>query len=181
MIGDYLNQSAYLVTEANHVLYTGLSVASPTLTSLPAVAFRCKVTVASTTGHTDVAGSVVVGSETLTFTAAGKKTTTVSLSALPVVSCSGLDCSLLIEAISTAGAPLQAETLTAIKIRKEAYQSGFYNGQGVWTVTRDMIECETLASIGDKIRYAGVDYTVQKVEDHPDLGGENEYYIFLVT
>lgn len=182
MIEDYLNQDAYWVTKANHILYSGLSVASPVLTgSLPSVAFRVAVTISSANGHVDCAGSVVVGSETLTFTAAGKKTTTTGLSALPVISCSGLDCSLLVEAISVGGALLQTETTTAIKIRKEAYQSGYFNAAGVWTTTRDAVYCTSLMAVGDKIRCGGQDYTILKVEDNPGLDGTSEFYTYLVA
>lgn len=182
MIEDYLNQDAYWVMKANHILYSGLSVASPVLTgSLPAVAFRVAVTISSTTGHTDCVGAVTIGSETLTFTAAGKKTTTTGLSALPVISCSGLDCNILVEAISVGGAPLQTETQTAIKVRKEADQSGYFNAMGVWTTTRDAVYCASLMVLGDKIRYGGQDYTILKVEDNPGLDGTSEFYTYLVA
>jgi hypothetical protein len=182
MIEDYLNQDAYWIQKSNHIFYQGLSVASPVLTgALPSVAFRVAITLASTTGHTDCAGSVVVGTETLTFSAAGKKTTTTSLSALPVISCVGLDCNILIEAISTGGAPLQLETSTATRVRKEAYQSGYFNAAGVWTTTRDAIYCKSLMAVGDKIRYGSQDYSILKVEDNPDLGGESEFYTYLVA
>jgi hypothetical protein len=182
MIEDYLNQDAYWVTKANHVLYSGLSVASPVLTgSLPSVTFRVAVTISSTTGHADCAGSAVVGSETLTFAVAGKKTTTMSLSALPAISCSGLDCNILVEAISVGGAPLQTETQTAIKIRKEAYQSGYFNAAGVWTATRDAVYCTAVMAVGDKIRFNGTDYTILKVEDNPGLDGTSEFYTYLVA
>lgn len=177
MIDDYLNQDAYRITKGNHVLYSGLTAATLVLTgSLPAVPFRVAITLSSITDHTDCAGSVVVGGETLTFTAAGKKTTTVSLSALPVITTAGLDCNILVEAITTGGAPILAETLTAIKIRLEGAQSGFYNSQGIWTKTDYIIFCSTSMGVGDIIRYNSTDYKIQKKSDNPGLDGTVEFY-----
>lgn len=177
MIDDYLNQDAYRVTKGNHVLYSGLTAATLVLTgSLPSISFRVAVTLSSVTDHADCAGSVVIGSETLTFTAAGKKTSTVSLSALPVITTSNLDCNILVEAITTGGAPILSETLTAIKIRLEGAQSGFYNAQGVWTKTDYIIFCKTSMDIGDIVRYGTTDYKIQKKSDNPGLDGTVEFY-----
>ena len=174
-------EDAYILTYANHELYDGLSVATPTLTgSLPSVAFRCKVTLASVTGHTDVAGSVVVGSETLTFAAAGTKTTTAVLSALPVITTSGLDCNILVEAITTGGAPIQAETATATKIQFENTASGYFNSQGQWTVySGSYAMCRDAAAVGDKLRYSGSDLPIKKV-DTEKWFSKILYYIFYL-
>lgn len=171
--------TAYLVEKSNHVLYDGLAAATLTLAgSLPAVAFRVAVTLSSVTGHTDVAGSVVVGSETLTFTAAGKKTTTTALSALPVVTTSSLDCNILIEAITTGGAPVLAETLTTLKIRFEPTTKAFVNAVGTWT--QSYAYCMVVNStiqIGDVIRYNSVDYPVRQIEAFNWLDGTEVYRI----
>jgi len=104
MIDDYLNQSAYRVVKGKHKLYDDTTAATLNLTgSLPSVPFRVAVTLSSVTGHTDVAGTVTVGSETLTFTTATRKTTTTLLSALPTITTSGLNCNILVEAITSAG------------------------------------------------------------------------------
>jgi hypothetical protein len=103
-----INQDAYRVDRANWRIYNGLSSGVGTLNGdgLPAVPFRCAVTLSTAAGHVDCAGSVTVGSETLTFTAAGKKTTTTFLSALPAILCTGLDCDVLVEALNSGGAPI---------------------------------------------------------------------------
>lgn len=168
-------EDAYILTYANHELYDGLSVATH-----PSVAFRCKVTLASVTGHTDVAGSVVVGSETLTFAAAGTKTTTAVLSALPVITTSGLDCNILVEAITTGGAPIQAETATATKIQFENTASGYFNAQGQWTVySGSYAMCRDAAAVGDKLRYSGSDLPIKKV-DTEKWFSKILYYIFYL-
>lgn len=177
MIDDYLNQSAYRVTRTNHKLYDNTTAATLTLTgSLPSVPFRVAVTLSSVTGHADCAGSVVVGSETLTFASAGKKTTTTTLTALPVITTSGLDCNILVEAITSAGAPILAETLTAIAVRLAAKTSGFYNSAGVWTKTDYLIHCKTAMDVGDVVRYGSTDYVIMARKEAVDLDGTVQFY-----
>ncbi len=183
MISDYLNQSGYKITKANHVLYSGLSAATLTLTgSLPSVAFRCAVTISSTTGHTDCAGSVVVGSETLTFAAAGKKATTVSLSALPVITTSGLNCNILVEAITTGGAPIQQETLTAVACRFQNTQTSFMDPTGEWTKSQAIAYVSDSGfEIGSIFRYGGQDYHIAQVSAHCDLEGDEVFRKLYLT
>jgi hypothetical protein len=174
-------EDAYIITYANHDLYDSLSAATLTLTgSLPSVSFRCKVTISAVAGHTDVAGSVVVGSETLDFLAAGTKTTTTALSALPIITTSGLDCNILVEAITTGGAPIQAETATATKIQFENTSSGYFNSQGQWTVySGSYAMCRDAAAVGDKLRYGGADLPIKKV-DTEKWFSKILYYIFYL-
>lgn len=164
-----LIDDALKTVRANHVLYSGLSGSTALVLtgSLPAVPFRCEVAVSNTTGHTDCAGSVTVGSETLAFAAAGKKKSTLDLTALPVITTSGLDCTLLIVAISPGGAPLQTETLTAIKIRMKSKSKSIPSPSGGWESIRESYALSWAADAvakGDIIRYGGKDYTVSAIE-----------------
>ena len=163
-----LIDDALKVVKSNLVLFSGLVAASLVLTgSLPAVPFRIAVTLASTTGHTDCAGSVVVGSETLTFTTATRKTTTTILSALPVITCSGLDCNILVDAINSGGAPIFLETTTDIKIRMKSKMKSIPSPQGGWESIRESYAiswARDAVAVGDIIRYGGEDYIVQDIE-----------------
>ena len=164
-----LIDDALKIARANHVLYSGLSgSAALVLTgTLPTVPFRCEVTVSSATGHTDCAGSVTVGSETLAFSAAGKKKSTVNLTALPTVTPTGLDCNVLIEAISPGGAVLQQETSTAIKIRMKSKSKSIPSPAGGWESIRESYALSWAADAvakGDIIRYGGQDYIVSEIE-----------------
>lgn len=175
-------EDAYLVTYSNHILYDGTPSVSPiTLTgSAPNTAFRCKVTISAVTGHADVAGTITIGTETLTFAAAGTKTATSALSALPVITTSGLDCNILIEAITTGGAPIQAETATATKIQFENTASGYFNAQGQWTIySGSYAMCRDAAAVGDKLRYGGSDLPIEKV-DTEKWFSKILYYIFYL-
>ena len=174
-------EDAYILTYANHELYDGTAAATLALAgSLPSVSFRCKVTISAATGHADVAGSVVVGAETLAFDAAGTKTTTTALSALPIITTSGLDCHILIEAITTGGAPIQAETATATKVQFENTASGYFNAQGQWTVySGSYAMCRDAATVADKLRYGGVDLPIKKV-DTEKWFSKILYYIFYL-
>ncbi len=171
--------SAYLVTKAPHGLYNAASAATLTLTgSLPSVAFRCSVRLYTATGKTDVAGRATVGSENLDFLVAGKKTTTVSLSALPVVTTANLNCMVEIIAIDSGGADIQAETLTAVQIRFEPTSKSYVTPSGQWTQSAAyaMIVNSTV-NIGDIIRYNSIDYPVKQIEAYNWLDGTELYRI----
>jgi hypothetical protein len=183
MISDYLSQSGYRVTKAHHVLFDGLSGATLILTgSLPSVAFRCLVALYTAGAHTDCAGSVVVGSETLAFAAAGKKITTVNLSALPTITTSGLNCMVLVEAITTGGAPIQTETQTAIDCRFQNTQKNFQNQEGQWTQSQAVAYVsDSSFEIGSVFSQGGYDYQIAQVSAHSDLDGEEQFRKLYLT
>ena len=182
MIDDYLAAGAYLVTKAAASLFDGTLTASPTIGAWPTgITGRCKVIISSVTGHTDCTGTITIGSETLTFVQAGTKQTTISLTAKPTVTSSGLDCHCHITVIDVGGADVVAETLTAINTRIEAYNSGFYNSQGVWTKTNSLILSTTELQIGDIVRKGTKNYRIQNAEDNPDLGQESDFYTYLAN
>lgn len=161
-----IRQDAYRVDRANWRIYNGLSSGVGTLNGdgLQSVPFRCAVTVSVATGHTDCAGSITVGSETLTFTAVGKKTTTTSLSALPVIACTGLDCNVLVEALNSGGAPILKETATAIKCRFMNSQKAFMDAAGAWTLSQAIADTtDSNCSIGDMFRFDGIDYIIGQI------------------
>ena len=175
MIGSYLNQDAYRVLVSNWVLYNDEPASSPiTLTGdLPSVSFRCRAKVSSATGHTDCAGTLTIGTETLTFSATGQtKITTVNLSALPTVTYSGLDCTILIEAIDSAGAPLRIETAKEVSCRFQDTQKSFRDAQGNWSLSSAIAYVnEPEFVIGTKISYDGYDYDIAQISIMTGLGG----------
>jgi len=184
MIEDYLNQAAYRVVSSTKELLNAVPPSIPvTLTgAAPAVAFKCRCKVAASGTHTDLVGHLYINAEDLNFiSGVTTKQSTTLLTSLPVVTYLGLDCSILVECLDSGGADIKAETLTAIAIRLEKYDSGYYNASGVWTKTDTQILSQTLLSIGDKVRYGGKDYTIRKVEDNTDLGGETEFYSYLAN
>jgi hypothetical protein len=108
-----------------------------------------------------------VGSETLAFSAAGKKKSTVNLTALPTITPSGLDCNVLIEAISPGGAVLQQETSTAIKIRMKSKSKSIPSPAGGWESIRESYAlswAKDAVAKGDIIRYGGQDCIVSEIE-----------------
>ena len=173
-----INQDAYRVDKANWQIYSGLSSGVGTLNGdgLTAVSFRCAVTISAITGHADCAGSITIGSETLTFTAAGKKTTTTTLTTLPVITTSGLDCNILVEAITTGGAPIVEETAIALKTRFENTQKSYLNSQGIWSKSQAVAYVmDSSCDIGTKFSQGGYDYTVDQVRAFPDLRGREVF------
>lgn len=172
--------NAWTVGLGNWVLYEGLGPVVFTA-STPAIPFRIAVTVSAATGHTDVVGSIVVGSETLTFTKATRLTTTTSLTALPVITLTNLDCNILVEAITANGAPIDKETLTAIEIICFPKTSILKDPSGSgWMQTNYDIWSEEPLAIGDQIRFADphqadhvIDIFVKNVDSAVDLEYDN--------
>jgi len=163
-----IKKAASRVDRANWKIFTGLASALPALTSgdgLPAVAYKCAATVSAVTGHTDVSGSLTIGSETISFSAATRKTFTTLLTALPVISASGLDCQILIEALTVGGANIQKETLTSILIGFKATQKTYMDSAGNFTLCSAQAKTvDTLCVAGTIVRVDGIDYTVVQVE-----------------
>jgi len=170
---------AYLVTKAAVSLFDGTLTASPVIGTWPSgITGRCKVTISSVAGHTDCAGSITIGSETMTFIQAGTKQTTISLTAKPIVTSSGLDCHCHITVIDAGGSDVTAETLTALKIRFEPTSKMYMNASGTWTQSQAyaMVVNSTI-KINDIIRYNSTDYPVKQIEAFNWLDGTELYRI----
>lgn len=175
-----INQDAYRVDRANWKIFSGLASVLPSLASgdgLPAVAYKCAVTLSTSVGHTDVTGSITIGSEMpLSFNSATRKTTTVLLSALPIISHIGLNCNILIEALSAGGANIQKETATATKCRFMQAQKAYQDGAGTWTQSKGIADTtDPNCNIGDEFRFGGIDYQIGQVNCFTDLAGTELY------
>jgi hypothetical protein len=172
-----INSAAWRVDRRNWQIYSGISAATLTLNGdgLPTVAFKCAVTLSTSTGHADVTGSITIGTETIVFTAATRKTSAVMLSALPTIITSGLDCNILIEALNSGGANILKETQTAIYCRFTGTQKAFQDGQGAWTQSQATVDTtDTTCQIGDMFSFGGYDYLISQVV--PRLGFKNEKF-----
>jgi len=177
-----LTNSSYLVTKSVHELYDAVPSASPISSSAistpPTVAYRCRVTVTSTTGHTDCTGSITIDGEALAFTATGQKkicTTSISASTKPTLTYTGLDCQITIECIDTGGAPIYSETETAIDVSWNDTQKWVPSPEGGWTaITATTAETDnSTIDVGDILRKtsAGADYQVKAVRPVKNLLG----------
>lgn len=181
LYSKYTN-SSYLVTKSVHELYDAVPTASPISSSAistpPTVAYRCRVTVTSATGHTDCAGSITIDGEALTFTATGQKkicTTSITASTKPAITYSGLDCQITIECVDSGGAPIYSETETVINVAWNDTQKWVPAPEGGWTAisnTTASTEDSTI-DVGDVLRKTsgGADYQVKATQDiHNHLG-----------
>jgi hypothetical protein len=174
--------TAYLVTEAAASLLDGnITAGTVTLTGTWPAGYtgRLKIIISSVSGHTDCAGSLLIGgTETVTFTAAGTKITTTNLTANPAVVCTGLDCHCHITVITTGGADIMAETLTLLKVRHEPEYVTIRNPDGSYTTYNGycMVVNSTIGN-GDKIRINSTDYHVKRIEPQSNLKGTEIYRI----
>jgi hypothetical protein len=181
-LDKFLNQDALIVVQNNWSLYDGTPTGSPlTILTPPSGSFRCKATISSVAGHTTVVGTLTIGGEVLTFTGAGTKTSTVTLTSKPVVAYSGLDCHIHLTAISTSGADIKQESTTAIDVRWQDYTKLWQDASGGFTQTNSMIFTDSSSPVvGSIIRYDrsnpttptnGTDYTVTQMRSRYNKKG----------
>ena len=171
---------AKLVTKTVATLYSDTSAATLTLTGTwPTGGARLSTVTSSVTDHTDCAGTVTVnGSETLTFTAAGKKTTIAALTELPTITTANLDCNLVITVITSGGAPVYAESETDLYCKIEIKSKNVPSPSGGWTsIQATTLQARGTFAIGDTIKFNvdnpfdptdGIEYQVSSVK--PKIG-----------
>ena len=181
MIEDYLIPGAYKVAKGPVTLYSGISSGALTLIAAwPANGSKLAIVVSAITGHTDCVGTLMInGSETITFAQASRKTSTVSLTALPTIVTANLDCNLVITVLDSGLAPVLVETLTAINTRIDVKQSGFHNASGTWTKTDNVIYSNSSMNINDVVRNGTSEYIIKKKDAYTDIGGTVEVYAYL--
>jgi hypothetical protein len=168
MIG--LNSVVYRVDKEAKELYDGLSAATLTLTgTAPSESYRCLVELSSVAGHTDCSGTVTVGTETLTFSAARAKQTAVLLSTLPEVTTSGIDCHVKISCQDAQGATIFTETEVLLTARFIEASKAYWGPTGIWTQSSAQVLSLDEISIGDTIRHNSQDYIAKAVIAFPRL------------
>ncbi len=172
-----LTDTSSLVTKAAASLYDGNSAATLTLLAWPTgKTGRLKITISAISGHTDVSGTISVGSEAIVFTQAGTKLTTTSLTANPVITCANLDCHVHITVVDVAGQDILVETLSDVAISWNdtshwvQVAEGKYTSMVETTATTD----DTSVVVGSVLRKTGetTDYTVRAVKKIKDRMGQ---------
>lgn len=147
------------VTKTAATLYSGNSAATLTLTGTwPANGSKLKIVASSVTDHTDCAGSVTVGSEVITFSAGLTppitKTTTNSLTALPTITTSGLDCYLTITVLDSGLAPIYTSVETDLPCTIKLVSRGVQAANGTWTSVKSTeLRARGTFAIGDIIKF----------------------------
>lgn len=151
--------NAWKVEQGTWKFYDGLTPPVPAA-PVPTGPFRVAITLSAVAAqgtspaHSDVVGDVYVNAEKISFTAATRLTNNTWLTALPAITAVGLDCHILIECVSTSGAPLHKETLKDIEIIcfPKTHILRDPNGSGFMQTSYDIWTEEPLA-IGDHVRY----------------------------
>lgn len=168
------------ITKTAATLFSGTSAATLTLTGTwPTGGSRLSIVASSVTGHTDCAGTVTInGSETLTFTVAGKKTTTAALTSLPTITTANLDCNLVITVISSGGTPVYTEAETDLYCKIEIKSKSVPSPNGGWTsIQATTMQARGIFATGDVIKFDidnpfdptdGIEYQVSSVK--PKIG-----------
>jgi hypothetical protein len=170
---------ASLVTKWPVTFYNGLSVGSLTLIGTwPANGAKLSIVASAITGHTNC-GSIVTpgtvainGGAPISFTHAGRKTSTVSLTAKPTIVTDNLDCNLVITCLDSGLAQILVETITAIDIKFKD-EAEYYSQSIGGFVKRpaQAITDETLSEVGDVIRFGGIDYPIKAIHAKRDRLG----------
>ncbi len=184
---DLLNfpRSAYIVEHSIKELYDGVPTASPISSSAigtpPTVAYRCRVTVTSVTGHANCTGSVTIAGEAMDFATSGQKktyTTTITASNKPVISYSGLNCSILIECLDVAGQEILTETTTAIAVKYEPELVTLREPTGAFTTYNGyFMMVNSTVDLGSVIRFNSIDYNPKRIEPLCWIDGTEVYRI----
>jgi hypothetical protein len=175
-----LPDTAYLVTKAPVSLYTGLSLGALTLTGTwPVNGSKLSITASAVAGHADCAGTLVInGTETITFIQAGKKTSTVSLTARPAVVTTNMDCWLVITVLDSGLAPIVAETLTTVDIKFSDEEEYFSQAVGGFVKRpAQAITEDASTEVGDVMRYDGFDYIIKAIHVKDDRLGLERFRI----
>ena len=143
------------ITRAPVVLFFGTSTGSLTLTgSWPPTGSKLSIVASSVTGHTDCAGHIIINSEDITFTQAGTKISTTSLTALPTITTTGLDCNLKISVLNSGGASVQVDTETDLPCKIESRTKWLPSPQGGWTsIQSTVIEARGVFAVGENIKF----------------------------
>ena len=186
MTGEYFAEfktgvnNAWKVELSNWIAFSGVP---PVVLagSAPAVPFRLAIITEAITGHADVAGTVEVNDEDLTFTRATRLTSSKELTSWPTITLTGLDCKITVELISVDGEYLQREILTPIEIIcfPKTHILRDPSGSG-WMQTNYDVWTEEPLGIGDQIRYPDphqngqtIDIYVKNVDSAVDLELDN--------
>jgi hypothetical protein len=173
-MSGFLTAGALLLTYKPAELYNDLSASSLVLPgTLPSVPFRCAIILSALEGHADVFGDVYVNAEKISFSIAGRKTSTVLMTSLPAITTANLDCQIQIIALNSGGVELQQETRTPISCDWSDATS-WYQSVGVWVRADSSCETDKLdIVIDDKVLYNGRTYTVKNVKvKGKTLGGK---------
>jgi hypothetical protein len=178
MIDAYLNQIGEKKTSALWTLYNDLSAATLVLTNTaPTVTFRCKITVSVDGAHSDVAGTVTVNAEVMTFTSATTKTTTTNLTVLPTITTANLDCKVVITCIDTGGVAIYLNTYADFVCRWEDVNVLFMNNLGAWTQSNAKVVCKEAYAVGDYLRKKNTttEYPIKQVVVVTDLDAVEQF------
>lgn len=179
MIDDYLNQIGEKKTSVLWQLYNNLSAPSPLVLTgtAPAVQFKCKITLSVSGAHNDVAGTVTVNAEVITFTQASTKTTTTNLTVLPTITTANLDCQVKITCIDTGNADIYQHSYADFFCRWEDVNVLFMNNLGAWTQSNAKVVCKEAYAVGDYLRKDGTttEYAIKQMTVVNDLDAVEQF------
>ena len=131
-------------------------------------------------------GTVHINDEELEFAGPTRLTNAETLTELPTITTEGLDCTILIECISTTGEPLYHETLEDIKVvvfpKTRIIKDP--SGSGYMETSYD-VRTKAALKIGDRIRYtdphqgATIDMYVKDIGGAVDLEDNSQPFRVL--
>ena len=164
-----LKSTAYRVAKSNWNLFNGQSAATLVLTGTkPTVPFKLKITLSGT----DYAGTVTVNAEVITFTQASTKITVAILTALPTITTNGLNCTVKVECVDSAGAMITSEIKTAFLCRWMDSTQMYQNATGEWSQSlAQVLTTDSLCVVGGEIEYLSLRYVIKKVIAFSKLSG----------
>ena len=140
-------------------------------------------------GHVDCVGTVQINAETpLAFTGEGYKSSVATLTATPTIKCVGLDCAVLVEAVTTAGAIKWKLTWSDFPCVWREENKMYITTAGAWTLSLAKVLAEsgevwraTNYIVGDYIRKLGsmTEYMIKRCTVVKDTDGVELYREYL--
>jgi hypothetical protein len=142
-------------------LHSGISSATLTLTGTwPLNGSKLAIVASAVVGHTNC-GSVgtpglitINGGTPISFTQAARKTSTVSLSAIPTITVANMDCDLVITVLDSGLAPIYATVETDLHCKIEIKSKSIPAPQGGWTsIASTQMQARGHFEVGDLIKF----------------------------
>lgn len=163
------------VTKEPWPLFNAVGSGTLALDDPPPGRIRLLVKVLASKGHTRCSGQVIInGTEPLDFTLTGqKRQSTTFLSSKPKLVTTDLDCTIIITATDTNGAPILKETLTPILCRWTSKHRRIQVDDNTWRLSNaEMLTKDTGCITGEAIiRKDGKDYEIISDDSSSKLSG----------
>ncbi len=160
-LADYFlkgKKNAWQVKQGPFILYNALTLDTIPIDSAPEDNYLLMITIQPSGTHVncgsvDHPGHVIINDEDLVFKGEDKRANTLTLSGLPEITTSGLDCGIELLCITTSGSPMVTDVLEPIEILVKHKTRRIEKSPGIFTATNYDVYTEAKLGMNDVIRF----------------------------